>query len=74
MLADPVERVHQKRKVRKVSVTISTDDLELPCPHCSGKKYVISNEEKAACPKCDGRGVILTALGQTLLHFIKKHS
>ncbi|MED4906887.1 tryptophan RNA-binding attenuation protein [Brevibacillus centrosporus] len=57
-----------------MSVTISTDDLELPCPHCSGKKYVILNEEKAACPKCDGRGVILTALGQTLLHFIKKHS
>ncbi|MEC0204657.1 tryptophan RNA-binding attenuation protein [Paenibacillus lautus] len=57
-----------------MSVTISTDDLELSCPNCNGQKYVIFNNEKETCPKCDGKGVILTALGQTLLHFIKKHS
>ncbi|QRG65192.1 tryptophan RNA-binding attenuation protein [Brevibacillus choshinensis] len=57
-----------------MSVTISTDDLELSCPNCNGQSYVLVNNEKESCPKCDGKGVILTALGQTLLHFIKKHS
>ncbi|WP_152393176.1 tryptophan RNA-binding attenuation protein [Paenibacillus guangzhouensis] len=57
-----------------MSVVIATDDLELPCPHCDGKKHVIVNHHEELCPKCDGKGVILTALGQTLLHFIKKHA
>ncbi|WP_124115572.1 tryptophan RNA-binding attenuation protein [Paenibacillus xylanexedens] len=57
-----------------MSVVIATDDLELPCPNCKGEKYVITDDEKEPCSKCDEKGVILTALGQTLLHFLKKHS
>lgn len=57
-----------------MSVIIATDDLELPCPSCNREKYVITNDEKVPCPKCEGKGVILTALGQTLLHFFRKHS
>ncbi|KGP85099.1 MULTISPECIES: tryptophan RNA-binding attenuator protein inhibitory protein [unclassified Paenibacillus] len=57
-----------------MSVVIATDDLELPCPNCNREKYVITNDKKEPCTKCDGKGVILTALGQTLLHFFKKHS
>lgn len=57
-----------------MSIIITTDDLEHMCPNCNGEKFVIINEESKSCPKCDGKGVILTALGQTLLHFIKKHS
>ncbi|QDX95899.1 tryptophan RNA-binding attenuation protein [Brevibacillus laterosporus] len=52
---------------------ISTDDLELSCPFCKGQKQVNVNNTEEICPKCNGKGVILTALGQTLLHFIKKH-
>lgn len=59
--------------VKKVSVIISTDDLEHSCPNCNGLKYIIVNDKQESCPKCDGKGVILTALGQTLFHFIKKH-
>nr|WP_106785048.1 tryptophan RNA-binding attenuation protein [Lysinibacillus timonensis] len=59
--------------VIKVSVIIPTDDLEHSCPHCNGQTYIIENDKQESCPKCDGKGVILTALGQTLLHFIKKH-
>ncbi|CAI6074572.1 Tryptophan RNA-binding attenuator protein inhibitory protein [Paenibacillus sp. JJ-100] len=57
-----------------MSVIIATDDLELTCPHCNGEKLEIINEERVTCSKCDGKGVILTALGQTLLHFFKKHT
>ncbi|MNH86100.1 Tryptophan RNA-binding attenuator protein inhibitory protein [compost metagenome] len=57
-----------------MSIVISTDDLELPCPSCNGQKHVIVNDKEIPCPNCNGKGVILTALGQTLLHFIKKHS
>jgi len=56
-----------------MSVIISTDDLEHICPNCNGTSHVTIENEKKACPKCDGKGVILTALGQTLLHFMKKH-
>ncbi|RAP23486.1 hypothetical protein C2W64_03102 [Brevibacillus laterosporus] len=56
-----------------MSVIISTDDLELSCPFCKGQKQVNVNNTEEICPKCNGKGVILTALGQTLLHFIKKH-
>lgn len=57
-----------------MSVIISTDDLEHTCPNCNGEKNVIVDNEEKLCTKCDGKGVILTTLGQTLLHFIKKHS
>ncbi|MFH0348381.1 tryptophan RNA-binding attenuation protein [Bacillus vallismortis] len=57
-----------------MSVIISTDDLELTCPTCNGTDYIVVNDKKEPCSSCDGKGVILTALGQTLLHFIKKHS
>lgn len=57
-----------------MSVVIATDDLELPCPNCNGKKHIFVNNKEELCSKCDGKGVILTTLGQTLLHFIKKHS
>ncbi|KKI90723.1 tryptophan RNA-binding attenuator protein inhibitory protein [Bacillus sp. SA1-12] len=56
-----------------MSVIISTDDLEHSCPNCKGQKYIIANDQNEPCPKCEGKGVVLTALGQTLLHFIKKH-
>lgn len=56
-----------------MSVIIATDDLELTCPHCNGEKFVVTNEKKETCSKCEGKGVILTTLGQTLLHFFKKH-
>lgn len=56
-----------------MSNVISTDDLELSCPNCDGKKIVIVNGSEEKCQKCEGKGVILTTLGQTLLHFIKKH-
>ncbi|MCS7464113.1 tryptophan RNA-binding attenuation protein [Paenibacillus doosanensis] len=51
-------------------MVIAMDDLEAACPECNREGKV----EGETCPKCDGKGVILTALGQTLLHFIKKHS
>ncbi|MDQ0252879.1 DnaJ-class molecular chaperone [Evansella vedderi] len=57
-----------------MSVIISTDDLEQTCPNCNGQKHVIVNDKDIPCTKCDGKGVILTTLGQTLLHFIKKHT
>ncbi|MEK4072763.1 tryptophan RNA-binding attenuation protein [Paenibacillus sp. FSL H7-0942] len=57
-----------------MSVVISTDDLELSCPHCNGEKQVNEEDQMVPCPKCEGKGVILTTLGQTLLHFIKKHT
>ncbi|MDT9717823.1 tryptophan RNA-binding attenuation protein [Paenibacillus sp. ClWae2A] len=57
-----------------MSVVISTDDLELTCPHCNGEKQVNEKDQMVLCPKCEGKGVILTTLGQTLLHFIKKHT
>ncbi|MFK4168747.1 tryptophan RNA-binding attenuation protein [Paenibacillus lautus] len=57
-----------------MSVIIAMDDLELPCPNCKGEKHAFVNNKKEPCSKCDGKGVILTALGQTLLHFFKKHS
>ncbi|MCC2117377.1 tryptophan RNA-binding attenuation protein [Bacillus halotolerans] len=57
-----------------MSVIISTDDLEHTCPTCNGTDYIVVNDKKEPCSSCDGNGVILTALGQTLLHFIKKHS
>ncbi|ATH94233.1 tryptophan RNA-binding attenuator protein inhibitory protein [Bacillus glycinifermentans] len=50
-------------------MVIATDDLEIPCPHCKGS----GKEDGLYCPKCSGKGVILTAQGNTLLHFIKKH-
>jgi DnaJ-class molecular chaperone len=56
-----------------MSNVISTDDLELSCPNCDGKKIIIVNGSEEKCQKCEGKGVILTTLGQTLLHFIKKH-
>ncbi|RAS71687.1 tryptophan RNA-binding attenuation protein [Priestia endophytica] len=59
--------------VKKVSVIISTDDLEHSCPTCNGTSYITINNEEKPCESCDGKGVILTALGQTLLHFMKKH-
>ncbi|XBP67261.1 tryptophan RNA-binding attenuation protein [Bacillus velezensis] len=51
-------------------MVIATDDLELTCPHCEG-----TGEEKEGtpCPKCGAKGVILTAQGNTLPHFIRKH-
>jgi DnaJ-class molecular chaperone len=53
-----------------IFMVIATDDLELTCPHCEG-----TGEEKEGtpCPKCGAKGVILTAQGNTLLHFIRKH-
>ncbi|OMF01712.1 tryptophan RNA-binding attenuation protein [Paenibacillus amylolyticus] len=57
-----------------MSVIISTDDLELSCPHCNGEKQVNEEDQMVPCPKCEGKGVIITTLGQTLLHFIKKHT
>jgi len=45
------------------------DDLEQPCWECNGKG-ILSDE---ACPKCEGKGYIATALGQTLLDFFKRH-
>ncbi|WP_370297869.1 hypothetical protein [Ammoniphilus sp. YIM 78166] len=33
-------------------------------------KVTINGE---ACPKCDGKGYIATALGQTLLDFFNRH-
>lgn len=52
-----------------ISMVIALDDLELTCPHCKRT----GEEDGKLCPKCDGKGVILTAQGNTLLHFIKKH-
>lgn len=50
-------------------MVIATDDLEITCPNCKGT----GKEDAAPCVKCSGKGVILTAQGYTLLHFIKKH-
>jgi DnaJ-class molecular chaperone len=54
---------------RRVHMVIATDDLEITCPNCNGT----GGKEEAPCEKCSGKGVILTAQGNTLLHFIKKH-
>ncbi|WP_409340577.1 tryptophan RNA-binding attenuation protein [Paenibacillus sp. MBLB4367] len=48
---------------------IAMDDLEITCPECKGS----GEAEGIPCKKCDSKGVILTSLGQTLLHFINKH-
>lgn len=50
-------------------LVITTDDLETTCPNCKGS----GKEDRLPCPKCSGKGVILTGQGNTLLHFIKKH-
>lgn len=48
---------------------IAMDDLELQCWECNGEGKI--NDK--ACPKCNGKGYIPTALGQTLLGFLKRH-
>lgn len=48
---------------------IAMDDLEQQCWECNGKGTI--NDEE--CPKCDCKGYIATALGQTLLDFLKRH-
>ncbi|GMA62793.1 tryptophan RNA-binding attenuation protein [Alicyclobacillus fastidiosus] len=52
---------------------ISMDDLELQCWDCNGIGEVESEEGRVPCDKCNGTGVVLTALGQTLLAFMNKH-
>lgn len=51
-------------------MVIAMDDLGVSCPECSREGEI----EGKRCEKCEGKGVILTALGQTLLHFVKKHT
>ncbi|MGD1415767.1 tryptophan RNA-binding attenuation protein [Bacillus sp. ATD] len=48
-----------------MSVIISTDDLELTFPTCNGTGYIVVIDKKEPCSGCNGKGVILTALGQT---------
>ncbi|HJV45848.1 MAG TPA: tryptophan RNA-binding attenuation protein [Bacillota bacterium] len=55
------------------SVIFTTDDLQVQCPECEGQGKVIQHGSTIPCTKCDGKGVILTGLGQTLLHFVKSH-
>ncbi|MCY9093161.1 tryptophan RNA-binding attenuator protein inhibitory protein [Bacillus mojavensis] len=50
-------------------MVIATDDLEIACPHCERAGEI----EGKPCPACSGKGVILTAQGNTLLDFIQKH-
>lgn len=53
---------------------ISMDDLEMKCWDCQGGGKVTGDDGiTAPCPKCEGKGVIATSLGQTLLAFVKKH-
>lgn len=59
-------------------MTIALDDLEQRCWEChgSGRLPAVDGERKdgeRVCPKCGGKGVVLTALGQTLLDFIRRH-
>ncbi|MFP3392777.1 tryptophan RNA-binding attenuation protein [Brevibacillus sp. SIMBA_040] len=55
-------------------MSISMDDLELSCWECEGKGVIEQEgKQQTECPKCEGKGTVLTAQGQTLLHFIKKH-
>lgn len=50
-------------------MVIATDDLEVACPECDRT----GESEGKPCLACGGKGVILTAQGNTLLHFIQKH-
>lgn len=50
-------------------MVIATDDLEVACPECERAGEI----EGGPCPACGGKGVILTAQGNTLLDFIQKH-
>ncbi|WP_338128718.1 tryptophan RNA-binding attenuation protein [Aneurinibacillus migulanus] len=58
---------------------IAMDDLEHACWECNGKGEILSDsevhegKEMMSCPKCDGKGYIPTALGQTILGFVKRH-
>ncbi|UOF90471.1 tryptophan RNA-binding attenuation protein [Fodinisporobacter ferrooxydans] len=52
---------------------IAADDLELPCWDCHGTGQLQENEQTIPCPKCSGKGYIPTALGQTILEFVKRH-
>jgi DnaJ-class molecular chaperone len=52
-----------------IQMVIATDDLEIACPHCERAGEI----EGKPCPACSGKGVILTAQGNTLLDFIQKH-
>ncbi|TCP23732.1 anti-TRAP (tryptophan RNA-binding attenuator protein) protein [Scopulibacillus darangshiensis] len=55
------------------NTVFTTDELEMPCPECKGKGEIVSHGKSTSCTKCEGKGVIMTGLGQTLLHFVKKH-
>jgi DnaJ-class molecular chaperone len=66
-----------------MAMTIALDDLEQRCWECNGSGRVPAvdgertagerNDGERVCPKCGGKGVVLTALGQTLLDFIRRH-
>jgi DnaJ-class molecular chaperone len=55
------------------SVIFTTGDLQVPCPECKGMGELPLDGENTPCIKCEGKGIILTGLGQTLLHFVKSH-
>jgi len=55
------------------SVIFTTDDLQDQCPECKGSGKVNHDGRIESCEKCEAKGVILTGLGQTLLHFVKTH-
>ncbi|MBP1934487.1 tryptophan RNA-binding attenuation protein [Ammoniphilus resinae] len=55
------------------NVIFTTDDLQVQCPECKGKGEVNHDGTTTSCEKCEAKGVILTGLGQTLLHFVKSH-
>ena len=52
---------------------ISMDDLEQTCWECHGEGKLPNGEKSTPCPKCSGKGYVLTALGQTILDFVKKN-
>jgi DnaJ-class molecular chaperone len=55
------------------SPIFTTNDFQIPCPECKGMGKATHDGRNMPCIKCEGKGFILTSLGQTLLHFVKSN-
>jgi DnaJ-class molecular chaperone len=46
-----------------------TSTVEIECDYCEGGKVRL----KSRCPRCDGKRVVPTELGQEILDLIRRH-
>jgi ribosomal protein S27AE len=50
-----------------------TARITKPCPRCSARAIVRKHGENITCPKCKGRGSILSKEGKVFLEELKYH-